>query len=73
MSEKTYRIQIAPNAVGTFSRPDPSPETIRILKDILRMAAEKESRGMVACPRCNPPIDPMCPYCNGTGEIPMRP
>lgn len=43
MCEKRYRIQIAPGAIGTFNTPNPHPETLRILKNVVRMAMESEA------------------------------
>lgn len=43
MCEKRYHIEIEPGCTATFNTPTPSPETIRILKDVIRMAMEKEA------------------------------
>lgn len=29
-----------------------------------------DQASMIACPRCTPPTDPCCPYCDGTGGVP---
>lgn len=42
MCEDRYHIRIAPNAVGTFSTPNPSPRTIEILKEVVRLAMAQE-------------------------------
>lgn len=44
MCEKRYHIEVEPGCTGTFSTPTPSPETLRILKDVIRMAKDFEDR-----------------------------
>lgn len=39
---KRYTLRLAPNATGTFSTPKPSKRTLGILKDVIRLAMEKE-------------------------------
>ena len=40
MNEERHHIE--PGCIGTFSTPNPSPETLGILKDVIRMARERE-------------------------------
>lgn len=39
---KRYRMRIGKNAIGTFGTRTPDPRTIAVLKDVIRMAMEKE-------------------------------
>lgn len=41
--EKRYHIEIEPGAVAMFNTPTPDPRTIDILKDVIRLAMEKEA------------------------------
>lgn len=43
MCEERHHIEIEPGCIATFNTPTPNPETIRILKDVIRMAMEKEA------------------------------
>ena len=39
---KRYRMRIGKNAIGTFGTRMPDPRTIAVLKDVIRLAMEKE-------------------------------
>ena len=43
MCDGRHHIRIAPNAVGTFSTPNPSPEVIEALKECIAAAVKYEA------------------------------